>query len=263
MLHLVITIFFAIFISVISLKAKFLTNGGIIAQFILALLLFGLGGVKWSVPIVTFFILSSILSKIRKSKNAEVEKYFEKTGQRDQWQVLANGGLAGVLVTIHWIFQSELLYLIYVSSIAAVCSDTWATEIGTMKKAKTISIRNFKPVEQGKSGGISAPGILGSVLGAFIIAVSSVSFMGRNYFYLIMAVSISGIIGSLTDSIFGDAVQAQFYCGICGKITEHRFHCNRPAELKNGFAGFNNDAVNFICSCTGGIFIVFLNSVFR
>jgi len=258
MLHLLITIIIAIFISVISLKAKFLTYGGTIAQFILALLIFGLGGIKWSVPIVTFFFLSSILSKIRKSKNAEVDKYFEKTGQRDHWQVLANGGLAGILVIINWAIPSELLYLIYVSSIAAVCADTWATEIGTMKKTKTVSIRNFKPVEQGRSGGISIPGTIGSVLGAFIIAVSSVSFVGENYFYLVFAVVISGVLGGLTDSFLGDTVQAQFYCSICGKITEHRFHCDKPAVLSKGFVDFNNDAVNFICACAGGIFIVLL-----
>jgi uncharacterized protein (TIGR00297 family) len=258
MLHLLITLIIALIISVISLKAKFLTRDGTVAQFILAVLLFGLGGVKWSVPIVTFFFLSSILSQIRKNKNSEVEKYFEKTGQRDHWQVLANGGIGGVLVIINYISSSELLYLIYVSSVAAVCADTWATEIGTMRREKTYSILNLKPVEQGRSGGISVAGITGSVFGAFIIPVSSVSFLGENYFYWIFAVMVSGFIGSLADSLLGASIQAQFYCGVCGKITEHKTHCDKPALLKKGFYGVNNDVVNFICSCAGGIFIVVL-----
>lgn len=258
MLHLLITLIVALIISVISFKAKFLTKDGIVAQFVLAVLLFGLGGVKWSVPIVTFFFLSSILSKIRNNKNKEVEKYFEKTGQRDKWQVIANGGIGGVLVIINYISSSELLYLIYVSSVAAVCADTWATEIGTMRKEKTFNILNLKPVEQGRSGGISAAGIVGSILGAFIIPVSSVSFLGENYFYWIFAVTVSGFLGSLTDSLLGASIQAQFYCSVCSKMTEHKIHCDKPALLKKGFYSVNNDAVNLICSCAGGIFIVVL-----
>jgi len=256
MVHLSITIIIALAISVISFRAKFLTKGGSIAQFILAVLIFGLGGVKWSVPIVTFFFLSSILSKIRKNKNIEVEKYFEKSGQRDQWQVLANGGIAGLLVIVNYIYNSELLYMVYVSSVAAACSDTWATEIGTLRKVKTFNIINFKPVEQGMSGGISATGMIGAALGAFIIPVSSVSFLGENYFYWIFPVAISGLLGSLTDSMLGATIQAQFYCNICGKITEHKIHCGNGAVLKKGIYRVNNDVVNLIASCAGGIFIV-------
>ena len=253
-----ITIIIALIISVISFRAKLLTMEGNIAQFILAALIFGLGGIKWSVPILTFFFLSSILSKIRKNKNADVEKFFEKSGQRDHWQVIANGGIGGILVIINFLHSSELLYMIYVSSIAAVCADTWATEIGTLKKTKTFNILNLKTVEQGSSGGISFVGTMGSVLGAFIIPVSSVSFLGKNYFYWILAVTVSGLLGSLTDSVLGASLQAQFYCSICGKITEHKIHCGKTSSLKKGFYRINNDVVNFITSCAGGAFIVVL-----
>ena len=262
MLYFSITIIIALIISVISFRAKFLTLGGSIAQFILAALIFGLGGIKWSVPILTFFFLSSILSKVRKSKNKDVEKFFEKSEQRDHWQVIANGGIGGVLVVINFLYSSELLYMIYVSSIAAVCADTWATEIGTIKKAKTFNILNFKPVEQGSSGGISVMGTIGSVLGAFIIPVSSVSFLGENYIYWIFPVTVSGLLGSLADSVLGASIQAQFYCSICGKITEHKIHCGKASSLKKGFYWINNDVVNFITSCACGIFIVVIKFCF-
>jgi uncharacterized protein (TIGR00297 family) len=257
MLYILIVIVISFIISAISLKVKFLTFGGCIAQFVLAVLILGLGGIKWTVPIVTFFFLSSILSKIRSRKNKDVEKYFEKPGRRDQWQVIANGGIGGVLVVINYFFYSELLYLIYVSSLAAVCADTWATEIGTLKKARTFNILNFEPVEQGVSGGISAIGTMGSVLGAFIIPVSSVSFISGNYFYSVLMVAISGILGSLTDSLLGASIQAQYLCIICGKITEHKIHCDKTATINKGFRWINNDVVNFISACAGGIFIVF------
>jgi len=121
----------AAIIAYLSYKVKFLTGGGAVATFILALLIFGLGGFKWALPILTFFILSSILSKMRKKKNSDVELYFEKSGRRDQFQVLANGGIGGVLVILNSVDPQRIYYLLYLSSLASACADTWATEIGT------------------------------------------------------------------------------------------------------------------------------------
>jgi uncharacterized membrane protein len=42
-----------------SLRLKFLNKSGSIATFLLANSVFGLGSFKWTIPIVTFFVLSS------------------------------------------------------------------------------------------------------------------------------------------------------------------------------------------------------------
>jgi uncharacterized protein (TIGR00297 family) len=183
---LLLGLFFAFIVAFISYKVKFLTLSGSIATFILAGLIFGLGGIKWSVPILTFFILSSLLSKLRKKKNEEVDAYFEKTGVRDAMQVLANGGIGGILVIIYSFHNSDLLYLLYIASLAAVCSDTWATEIGTWRKTNTYNILNFKPIPQGLSGGISLQGTLGAFAGAAVIAASGLLWNNLNlptYFF--------------------------------------------------------------------------------
>ncbi len=51
-----------------------------------------------------FFLLSSLLPKIIKSKNKEVETYFEKSGARNYLQILANGGLGGMLVILNAVY---------------------------------------------------------------------------------------------------------------------------------------------------------------
>ncbi len=258
-----IGILLAFFISIFSFRLKFLTLSGSVTQFILGSLIFGLGGLKWAVPILAFFILSSLLSKLRKKKNPDVETYFEKTGTRDMFQVLANGGIGGVLIIINQFHHSELLYAVYVSSLAAFCADTWATEIGTLKKMKTVSILNFKPVEQGVSGGISVNGFIGTVLGAFIIPLSSLSWVSKNIFIFMLIVTLAGIIGSVADSILGALVQAQYKCKICGKITEKRFHCNRFSVLTKGVKWINNDVVNFAAGITGGLFVIFFKELLK
>jgi uncharacterized protein (TIGR00297 family) len=251
----------ALLISVISYYVKFLTKGGSLATFILASLIFSFGGLKWSIPILSFFILSSLLSKIRKNQNEKVETYFEKSGTRDHWQVIANGGLGGLLVILNLYYPSELFFFVYVSSLASVCADTWATEIGTIHKTKTYNILNFNPVEQGTSGGISLIGTLGGLAGAFMIALSAVPWVKFNLINYFLFVVLAGIIGSFFDSFVGATIQAQFECRICGKITERIVHCNKNTLRVRGYSWLNNDIVNLFAGLSGGIFILFFKDL--
>ena len=141
----ILGLFFASLIAYMSLRLKFLTWSGAIATFILAQLIFDLGGIKWSIPIITFFISSSILTKLNNRKNIEVRNYFEKNGARDYLQVIANGGIGGVLVLVNAFYPNQLFYLLYVASLSSVCADTWATEFGTWRKTATYN-RKISPM---------------------------------------------------------------------------------------------------------------------
>ncbi len=246
----------SILISVISYKLKFLTFEGSKYQFLLALLILGLGGWKWTVPILVFFITSSLLSKVKSRSKNKAELFFEKSGTRDSNQVLANGGLGGLFVVLNVLFPSELFYLAYVSSLAVVCSDTWGTEIGTYFNTKTISIKNFKETEQGTSGGISIYGSIGALLGAFIIPISSLFWLNS-----ILLISICGFLGNIVDSFLGAVAQVQYKCNVCGKLTERKYHCKSRPTLIKGMEWLNNDAVNFISALTGAVFLVILKEI--
>lgn len=248
----------ALVIVTLSYKVKFLTLGGSIATFFLAGTIFSLGGIQWSVPILTFFILSSILSKLRKKKNAEIELFFEKSGVRDHFQVLANGGIGGVLVVINYISPNQFFYLIYLSSLAAVCADTWATEIGTWKRTATYNVLNMKPIEQGISGGISVIGTFGALLGSIAISFSGLLWNDlplAQYFLLIV---FAGVFGSFFDSILGATIQSQNKCNVCSKITERAIHCGKETNFHSGWQWINNDVVNFLSGAAGAavIFII-------
>ncbi len=245
-------------VAVLSYKVKFLTSDGSAATFLLAGLIFGLGGWKWSLPILTFFILSSLLSKLRKKYNNEVELYFEKSSTRDFMQVLANGGIGGILVILNQLINSEIIYLIYLSSLAAVCADTWATEIGTLKKQTTYNILNLKPVDQGISGGISVFGTLGAILGAFVISLSGILWIEFSVINYILLIVFTGVAGSLFDSILGATIQSKNICYVCNKITERKHHCGEETSHHNGFYWLNNDIVNLLAGLSGGLLILVL-----
>ncbi len=258
-----IGILFAGLISGVSFRVKFLTLSGSIATFILASFIFGLGGIKWSVPILTFFVLSSILSKLRKKKNESVEIYFEKSGVRDYLQVIANGGLGGILVIINTINPNEIYYLIYLATLSAVCADTWATEIGTWKKTATYNILNFKPVEQGVSGGISAIGTIGAVLGSIAILFSGILWIDISYIHYAILIITTGVFGSMIDNILGATIQAQNKCLVCNKVTERNIHCGTEADHFSGLKWINNDVVNFFSGIAGALFLLFLKAAIK
>ncbi len=252
-INLSIGLSLAFIVVMISLKFRFLTLDGAAITFLLAGFLFGLGGWKWSLPILTFFILSSVLSKIRKKKNEKVELFFEKSGTRDYLQVIANGGLGGILIILYNIFPNELWYFIYVSSLAAVCADTWATEIGTYKKTTTFDILTFKPIEQGVSGGISLIGSLGALCGSIIISLSGIFWIQYNLFDYVLIVVIAGMFGCFLDSYLGATIQAQYKCSMCGKVTERVVHCGENTSLGKGYHWINNDWVNLFSGIAGGL----------
>ncbi|MBU1100063.1 MAG: DUF92 domain-containing protein [Bacteroidetes bacterium] len=255
-LNFCIGVMFAGLVAYISNKLRFLTTSGSLATFLLASILFGLGGLKWSVPILSFFILSSIISKLRKRNNQKIDEYFEKSGVRDHWQVLANGGVGGLLIILYTYTQNELFYLLNIASLAAVCADTWATELGTYNNTNTYNIINLKKVTQGRSGGISVKGTFGAILGTIVIAVSGLTWIELpllNYFVLILS---AGVFGSMVDSVIGATIQVQHKCVSCGKVTEKRMHCEEETSYFRGVKLINNDIVNFFASISAIIFII-------
>jgi uncharacterized protein (TIGR00297 family) len=165
--------------------------------------------------------------------------------------VAANGGVAGILVICSALSPYYDLYLIYLGAVAAVTADTWGTEIGLLSKGNTVSLLTWRTIEKGRSGGVSEAGVIGGIVGGGVIAASGYAWFAD--LRGAMAVVAAGAIGSLVDSLLGAALQVQYRCGVCGKITERMNHCGRPAERIRGLTWMNNDVVNAICSLTGAV----------
>ncbi len=248
----------------VSFALKFLTASGAVGTFLFGSNIFSMGGLVWTIPVLTFFILSSVLSKVGKEHKKKYDLIFEKSSQRDVGQVLANGGVAWVLMIWFSFFQDPLIFLAYLGTLAAVQADTWATEIGTMvKDPKPRYILNFKPVPAGTSGGITFTGTFGGFVGALLIAASAWiiapdQMMSVGIVESFLIIGFAGAGGSLVDSFFGATVQAQYYDPIRKKTTE-RTHSKTESgelienELQKGIRWIDNDVVNTMCATTGGI----------
>src|SRR3990172_5138366 len=121
----------AVLIAGAAYAARSLSASGAIAATLLGTAIFGLGGLPWAVLLVGFFVSSSVLSRLFKRNKAAVNEKFSKGSRRDAGQVLANGGIAGLLVIAQAAFPSiNIWWFAAAGTLAAVNADTWATELG-------------------------------------------------------------------------------------------------------------------------------------
>jgi uncharacterized protein (TIGR00297 family) len=232
-------------------KLRSLNSGGAVAAFIMGMFIFGTGGVQWITPILAFFILSSLLSKLGK-KSAKIT---QKSSNRDVMQVLANGGIPMIIAIVNFFQPFELAYIMFLGAIAAATADTWATEIGFFSKNDPRHILNFKRVEKGTSGGVTLLGLVGSALGAVTIALIGMNWLND---FPIHWIVLAGFVGSFVDSILGGSIQAKFTCSACGKETEKRMHCQMHTSHLKGFKWLDNDGVNFINTIVGALIVCML-----
>lgn len=217
----------------------------------------------WIVPALTFFVLSSALSFVRRSTKANLEARVAKEGtRRDAVQVLANGGVAWLLLGATLLApgsaDGHVLYIAFLGAVAAAAADTWGTELGTAGVSRPWSLRTGKRVPPGTSGAISPVGTLATVLGAFSVGSAALAVGGISIPTTAVVVA-AGFTGSFVDSLVGATLQARYRNPITGNLTERR---PRPDDRAvRGIAAIDNDVVNAIATASGATVAVLLSGL--
>ena len=256
--------FLAIIIAYLSYRARSLDCSGVLAALVVGTVIFGLGGLRWAILLLTFFITSSGLSQMFKSRKREANEKYAKGGQRDASQVFSNGGIATLFAALHFFFPGAAWpWLGFAVSLAAVNADTWATELGVLNPTPPRLITDLrKVVEKGTSGGVSWGGTLASFMGAGLIGLEAALLdpSGTNWSFFVL-VTIAGLLGALFNSLLGATVQAIYYCPSCQKETERNptHSCGTETTQIRGWTWLDNDWVNFACGAFGvGISLAYL-----
>jgi uncharacterized protein (TIGR00297 family) len=252
---------FALLVAVLSYRLHFLDLGGALSAFLLGTLIFGLGGWPFSLPILSFFILSSLLSRVGTKEKKEASGQFQKGHRRDFGQVLANGAIpAGIVLLWHYAPQASWHFL-YLGAVAAVTADTWATEIGLLSRRQPRSITSGQVVAPGTSGAISGTGMLGALSGALCIAIIGWAVQPDRLPYAfgwrgVLILVLGGVAASLLDSLLGATIQAQRACTICHTISEKKGHCcGVERQYHSGWRWVDNDVVNGLCGLSGVLLV--------
>jgi len=247
----------ALVIGLAGRAAGSLSNSGAAAAIFIGTLIFGFGGLAWAALLLTFFISSSLLSRLFSSKKISLAEKFEKGSRRDWGQVFANGGAGAFLAILALLFPQETWpWLAFAGAMATVNADTWATELGVLSPKLPRLITNGKQVPTGTSGGVTLIGTLATFLGGAVIGLVGWLFQpGYPAAIYLAAVSLAGLSGSLLDSLLGATIQAIYYDPVREKETERRIF-DEQGQLTAPLRGrewMNNDMVNFISSVGGAL----------
>ena len=241
---------------------RLLSFSGALAAFAVGFFVFGLGGLPFAVPLLAFFLSSSLLSLVGRRRKAALG-IEAKGAQRDAIQVLANGGIPALLAIAFAVSpDTRHIALLFLASLAAVNADTWATEIGTLVPGRPRLLSTFRSVPHGTSGAVSLAGTLAALGGAGFLAWSgTLAWPSRSSILLwkpdsaeLLTVAWAGFLAAYVDSLLGATVQEQFQCGVCGTTTDKPEHCGEAAVRTRGLKWFTNDAVNLVTSLSGVLF---------
>jgi uncharacterized protein (TIGR00297 family) len=236
-------------------KLGALSASGAAAASVVGGLIFGLGGITWATLLLVFFISSSLLSRAYAHRKKSMKEKFAKGSRRDYEQVFANGGLAALLVLVHWFTPDQAwLWIAFAGCMAAVNADTWGTELGVLSPTSPRLITNGSVVSRGTSGGVTLIGYLASLAGAGIIGIAAALFTpNMSGVAVILIAVLGGLAGATVDSLLGATLQGIYYCPHCGKETESypEHHCGTETTQLRGWSWLNNDLVNLVCSLVG------------
>lgn len=256
-MQLYIGFLLGLLIAALAWRAGALSGSGAFGATLTGGLIFGLGGLPWAALLLTFFISSSLLSRLFGRSKAALSEKFSKGSRRDWGQVLANGGLGALLAVVPPLFPDQVWpWLAFCGAMAAVNADTWATEIGVLSRFQPRLITTGKPVERGASGGVSLLGYAAVLGGSGLVGVVAALFSPPGQALPALAACLlGGLAGSTFDSLLGATVQSIYYCPACQKETErYPLHtCGTVTQPLRGWRWLDNDLVNFACSLVGAL----------
>jgi uncharacterized protein (TIGR00297 family) len=256
--QLIIGLSLGALVALLAYKLGSLSRSGAWAAALIGGLTFGLGGFRWAVLLLAFFVTSSAWSRLFARRKAALEEKYAKGSRRDWGQVMANGGLGALLAVLSALMAGDAWpWLAFGGAMAAVNADTWATELGVFNPSPPRLITTGNPVERGTSGGVTLLGYLAALGGSALIGMLAAFFGGGIPAAptIALAITLAGIAGSTFDSLLGATVQAIYFCPQCQKETE-RFPlhgCGACTTLQRGWRWLDNDWVNFACSFVGAL----------
>ena len=263
--RLLLGLLFSSGIGLLAYRRRSLSRSGVPGAVVTGTLTFGLGGLSWGFALIFFFVSSSLLSHFREREKASTAAdKFSKGSERDLAQVFANGGVATVMALGYGLTKQPATRRIieagYIGALATANADTWATELGILNTQPPRLITTGRIVAAGTSGGISPLGTAATAGGALAQGLVFKLLQPAASAFMPLIALISGLTGSLFDSLLGATVQAIYYCPVCQKETERRIHnCGTRTEPLRGISWMNNDVVNFLATLCGSLIAILLS----
>lgn len=199
--NLAVTFAIVAILTLISERFKVLDRLGIYAAAALGLIVGSLGHWTWLIILLGFLATAHKATKWRFDEKLEKGLSESLDGHRSWGNVVANGGLPGLIAILAFILDDhENGIWIFSAAVAVAASDTFASEIGCLDE-RVRMITTFKQCEPGVNGGFSPNGQLAAAVGSIIIA--TLTFIANQNLELAALVALLGWLGCQVDSVLG------------------------------------------------------------
>lgn len=230
MQYIAVVIF--LFVGIVeSIRHRKLTLPGAVAGGIIGLFVFIGGSFTGLAMLSAFFLLGTLATSWKQKQKAVAGMAQERGGQRRLGQVLANGGVSGLLGLLSLFFPEHKMIFAFLmaGAFSSAIADTLSSELGTIYGKRFYNIITFQPDKKGKDGVISLEGTVIGIIGSSIIAfIYTTNYgWGERFLWIVLA----GTVGNVTDSVLGATLE------------------------RKGLAG--NDTVNALNTGAGALFLLF------
>ena len=199
--NLMVSFSIIIILTIVSEKFKVLDRLGVYAAAALGLLVGVLGHWTWLIILLGFLGSAHKATKWRFEEKAEKGLSESSDGHRSWGNVVANGGLPGLVAILAFLLDDhENGIWIFAASVAVATSDTFASEIGCLDD-RVRMITTFKKCEPGVNGGFSPNGQIAALVGSTVIGL--LAFLSEFNLELAFVVAAIGWLGCQVDSYLG------------------------------------------------------------
>jgi uncharacterized protein (TIGR00297 family) len=192
----------------VSIALRKLTFAGGMAGGVIAASLFS--GVGWPgiILLAIFFVLGTCATSWKSGLKQHAGLAEKRDGQRDCYQVMANGGVAGLLAiaAVLWPAERSFLFLLIASSLSAAIADTLSSELGSLYGKRFFNIITLRNDTRGENGVISVAGLGIGIFGSSIIAGAYMLMVDDGWKNPLIIIA-AGTMGNLTDSILGATLE--------------------------------------------------------
>ncbi|RAJ76541.1 uncharacterized protein (TIGR00297 family) [Chitinophaga dinghuensis] len=194
------------------LKSKLTPAAGVTGVLLSVCILLGVG---WQglLYLAMFFGLATWATRHKKQVKAAISGTEPHTERRKATQVLANGGVAGLLGLAAILYPAAPIhYLVLIAaSFSSATADTLSSELGTVYGKRFYNVLSFKEDQKGLDGVISLEGTLIGAAGAAMIAFVYALLQG--FSGAVVVIWLAGVLGNLTDSLLGAAFERKHQLG--------------------------------------------------
>lgn len=210
--YIVVVLF--LFIGVVeSIRHRKLTVEGAVTGGVIGLLVFVGAGFAGLAMLSAFFLVGTLATSWKRRQKAVAGMAQEKDGQRKLGQVLANGGIAGLLGLLSLLFpeHKSVFAFLMAGAFSSAMADTVSSELGTIYGKRFYNIITFQRDRKGLDGVVSLEGTVVGIIGSSLIAV--IYSLGFGWSERFVWIVLAGTIGNITDSVLGATLERKGVIG--------------------------------------------------